>query len=81
MKRLLLPTCFGALRWSTVLGVPWTELAVTKITLDLEGVSHISTTRRLTHFFIWLLKIMMSGERTNKICLTRVTTCPHLWEG
>lgn len=43
MKHLLLPTCFGALGWRTARGVFGTKLAVTKITFDLEGISHIST--------------------------------------
>lgn len=63
MEHLLLPTCLGALRWNTVLGVLGTKLAVTKIALDLESVSHVSTAHRLTHFFIWLFKSVMSGDK------------------
>lgn len=81
MKHLLLPTCFAAVRWSTVLSVFGTKLAVTKITLDLEGVSHISTARRLTYFFIWLLKTTMSGaqqQNTILLGLQHVHTCDRV---
>lgn len=46
--------------------VSGTELAVTKIALDLEGISHVSTAHGLTHFFFWLFKTMLSGNERAK---------------